>query len=81
MYVLSQFGKFFRLYGDLEGDRGQSYSTQSYMDSQIPTSKKGVQQLTGRVIALGRFISCFTDHIKPFFITLKGAKRAGWNEE
>ena len=50
------------------------------MDSQAPTSRKGVQQLTGRLAALGRFISFFTDLLKPFFITLKGAKRVGWNE-
>ena len=28
-----------------------------------------------------RFISRFTYRLKPFFITLRGAKRAGWNEE
>ena len=41
------------------------------MDSQAPTYRKGVQQLTGRLAALGRFISCFTDRLKPFLITLK----------
>ena len=51
------------------------------MDSHIPTSRKGVQQLTSRLSALGRFISCFTDYLKPFFITLRGAKRVSWNEE
>ena len=51
------------------------------MDSQTPTSKKGVQQLTGRLAALGRFISHFTDRLQPFFTTLKGAKGADWNEE
>ena len=30
MCVRSQFGKVFRLYGDLEMDKGQSYSNQSY---------------------------------------------------
>ena len=51
------------------------------MDSQAPTSKKGLQQLTSRPEALGRFISRFIDQLKPFFITIRGAKRAGWNEE
>ena len=51
------------------------------MDSQAFTSRKGVQQLTGRLAALERFISRFTDRLKPFFITLRGAKRASWNEE
>ena len=44
------------------------------MESQTPTNKKGVQQLTSRLAALRRFISHFTDRLKPFFITLKGAK-------
>ena len=30
MCVRSQFGQVFRLYGDLERDKGQSHSTQSY---------------------------------------------------
>ena len=51
------------------------------MDSQIPTSRKGVQQLTSRLAALRRFISRFTDRLKPFFITLRGVERNGWNEE
>ena len=51
------------------------------MDSHIPTSRKGIQQLTGRLASLGWFISRFTNQLKPFFIILKGAKRASWNEE
>ena len=41
-----------------------------------PNSKKGVRQLTGRLAALGRFISRFIDRLKPFFATLKGANQA-----
>ena len=44
-------------------------------------SKKGILQLTGRLATLGRFISWFTDRLKPFFTTLRGANRAEWNEE
>ena len=44
-------------------------------------SRKGVQQLTDRLAALGRFISRFTNRLKPFFATLKGANGARWNEE
>ena len=40
-----------------------------------------VQQLTGRLAALGRFISWFTDLLKPFFATLRGVNQARWNEE
>ena len=51
------------------------------LQSSPPSSKKGIQQLTGRLAALGHFISRFTDHLKPFFTTLRGANRAEWNEE
>ena len=50
------------------------------MESLAPTSRKGVQQLTGRLAALGQFIFRFTDHLKPFFATLKGANRTGLNK-
>ena len=51
------------------------------LQSPIPNSKKGIQQLTGRLAALGHFISWFTDRLKHFFTTLRGANRAEWNEE
>ena len=51
------------------------------LKSPAPSSKKRIQQLTGRLAALGRFISRFTDRLKPFFATLRGANRAEWNEE
>ena len=46
-----------------------------------PSLKKEVQQLTGRLAALGRFVSWFTNRLYPFFTTLNGANRAGWKEE
>ena len=51
------------------------------LQSPDPNSKKGIQQLTGRLAALGRFISRFLDRLKPFFTTLRGANRGEWNEE
>ena len=51
------------------------------LQSPAPTSKKGIQQLTSRLATMGRFISRFTDHLKPFFTTLRRASRAKWNEE
>ena len=37
--------------------------------------------MTGRLAALGRFISQITNRLKLFFATLKGANRAWWNDE
>ena len=51
------------------------------LQSSDPSSKKGIQQLSGPLAALGLFISRFTDHLKSFFTTLRGANRAEWNEE
>ena len=46
---------------------------QSILESPALCSRKGVQQLTGRLATLGRFISRFTDRLKPFFAILKEA--------
>ena len=42
---------------------------------------KDVQRLTGRVVALTRFISRSLDKCLPFFDLLKGNKRFEWNDE
>lgn len=41
------------------------------------SNKKELQRLTGRVAALGRFIARFTDKLRSFFLTLKGASATG----
>ena len=51
------------------------------LQSPAPSSKKGIQQLTVWLAAFGRFISRFTNHLKPFFATLRASNRARWNEE
>ena len=51
------------------------------LESPAPSSRKEVQQLTDRLAALLLFISRFTDRLKPFFTTLKGANLVGWNKE
>ena len=44
---------------------------QAILESPAPSSRNGVQQLTGRLAALRRFISRFTDLLKPFFSSLR----------
>ena len=51
------------------------------LQSPTPSFKKEIQQLNGQLAALGRFISRFTDRLKPFFTTLRGASRAEWDKE
>ena len=74
-------GKFLSFMVTQRGIKANPIQLKAIMDSQAPTSRKGVHQLTGQLAALGRSISRFTDQLKPFFITLRGAKKASWSEE
>ena len=51
------------------------------METSAPSSKKELQRLTGRFIALGRFIAWFTNKLRPFFLVLKGASATRWTED
>ncbi|MCI55802.1 hypothetical protein A2U01_0077053, partial [Trifolium medium] len=44
---------------------------QAIIDMRSPTSVKEVQQLTGRIAALSRFLSCAGEKAFHFFATLK----------
>ena len=46
-----------------------------------PSSKKELQHLTGRLVVLERFIAWFTEKLRPFFLTLKGASAIGWKTD
>ncbi|VVA35878.1 PREDICTED: Retrovirus-related Pol poly from transposon, partial [Prunus dulcis] len=55
---------------------------QAILDMTIPKTVKDIQSLTGRVVALTRFISKATDRCAPFFKALKGSKRSiTWTAE
>ena len=70
-------GKFLGFMVTQRGIEANHIQLKTIMDSHTPTSKKGVRQLTDRLAALGRFISGFTDRLKPFFTTLKGDNGSG----
>ena len=70
-------GKFLGFMLTQRGIEANPIQLRAIMESQTPTIRKGVQQLTGQLAALGRFISHFADRLKPFFTTLKGAKQTG----
>jgi hypothetical protein len=44
-----------------------------------PTSVKEVQQLTGRITALSRFLSCACEKAFHFFATLRKSERFTWS--
>ena len=74
-------GKFLGFMVTQRGIEANPLQLKAILQSPAPSSKKEIQQLTGRLAALGCFISRFTDRLKPFFITLKGVSRAEWDEE
>ena len=51
------------------------------LDMEPAKSIKDVQKLTGRVAALGRFISKSGDKCLPFFRSLNKVKNFVWSEE
>ena len=74
-------GRFLGFMVTQRGIEANPAQLKAILDSPAPSMRKGVQRLTDRLAALGWFISRFTDHLKPFFATLRGVNRAGWNEE
>ena len=69
-------GRFLGFMVTRRGIEANPTQLKAIWESPAPTSRKGVQQLTARLAALGRFISEFIDRLKPFFVTLKGAHQA-----
>ena len=81
MCLRSQRGLIPWFHGDPEGIEANSAQLKAILETLAPNSRKGVRQLTNRLAALRWFISRFTDRLKPFFATLKGANQARWNKE
>ena len=74
-------GRFLGFMVTQRGIEANPAQLKAILQSPAPNSKKGIQQLTGWLAALGRFISRFTNRLKPFFTTMRGANRAELNEE
>ena len=47
----------------------------------ILSTKKEMQHLTGHLVALGWFITWFTNKLRHFFTTLRKTQTFGWTEE
>ena len=74
-------GRFLGFMVTQRGIEANPAQLKTILNSLAPSTRKGVQQLTCWLVTLGRFISRFTDRLKPFFATLRGVNRARWNEE
>lgn len=54
---------------------------QAILDMQPPTSIRELQQFTGRVVALSRFISRLAEKSLPFFEILQGPRVFRWTPD
>ncbi|RVW75837.1 hypothetical protein CK203_044373 [Vitis vinifera] len=61
------------IYGQPKRHRSQPGSSQSSHGDTSPRNKKELQRLTGKLVALGRFIARFTDELRPFFLAIRKA--------
>ena len=67
-------GKFLGLMVSKRGIEANPDKIKAILDMESPKSIKDVQKLTGRLAALGRFISKFGEKCLPFFKVLKKVK-------
>jgi hypothetical protein len=72
-------GKFLEFMVSSRGIEANPEKIQAILDMQSPKNINQVQQLTGKITALNRFISRSTDKCLPFFNVLK--KAFEWSEE
>ncbi|GAU30847.1 hypothetical protein TSUD_365550 [Trifolium subterraneum] len=76
-----QTGKFLGFLLTNRGIEANPEKCQAIIDMRKPTSVKEVQQLTGRIVALSRFLSCAGEKVFHFFATLKSGERFTWSDK
>ncbi|RVW34085.1 Retrovirus-related Pol polyprotein from transposon 17.6 [Vitis vinifera] len=67
----------------LRSQRGIEVSpdqVKAVMETPPPRNKKELQRLTGKLVALERFIARFTDELRPFFLAIRKAGTHGWTD-
>ena len=74
-------GKFLGMMISQRGIEANPYKIQPILDMQPSKSINDVQKLTGRVAALGRFMSRLGDKCLHFFSVLKKVKNFTWTYE
>ena len=66
-------GKFLGFIVNSRGIKANPNKIKTELDMLPPSNIKGIQRLTGRIVALSRFISKANDKCQPFFQVLKNA--------
>ncbi|XP_061346947.1 probable leucine-rich repeat receptor-like serine/threonine-protein kinase At3g14840 [Gastrolobium bilobum] len=74
-------GKFLDFMLTHRGIEANPDKCKAVLDMKAPQSKKEVQQLTGRLVALIRFLPKSAENALPFFKLLKKEVVQGWNPE
>ncbi|RVW83691.1 hypothetical protein CK203_046040 [Vitis vinifera] len=75
--------KCWQISGFMVSQRGIEVSpdqVKAVMETPPPRNKKELQRLTGKLVALGRFIARFTDELRPFFLAIRKAEAHGWTD-
>ncbi|RVW73267.1 hypothetical protein CK203_050376 [Vitis vinifera] len=76
----SSISSIYKKFLSLRNQRGIEVSpdqVKAVMETPPPRSKKELQRLTGKLVALGRFIARFTDELRPFFLAYEKLERTG----
>ncbi|RVW71260.1 Transposon Ty3-I Gag-Pol polyprotein [Vitis vinifera] len=68
------------IYGQPKGHRSQPGSSQGSHGNTPSQEQEGATTLTGKLVALGRFIARFTDELRPFFLAIRKAGAHGWTD-
>ncbi|KAL0416782.1 UNVERIFIED_CONTAM: Retrovirus-related Pol polyprotein from transposon opus [Sesamum latifolium] len=74
-------GRFLGFMVTQQGMEANPNKIKVILDMGLPANIIEVQQLTGRIVALSRFISKFAEKGLPFFKTLRKVKNFEWTEE
>lgn len=74
-------GKFLRFMVTQRGIEFNPNQIKVVMETFAPSNKKESQCLMGSLTTLGRFIAQFTNKLRSFFLTLRGARTTGWMSE
>ncbi|RVW64224.1 Transposon Ty3-I Gag-Pol polyprotein [Vitis vinifera] len=73
-------GKFLGFMVSQRGIEVSPDQVKAVMETPPPRNKKELQRLTGKLVALGRFIARFTDELRPFFLAIRKAGAHGWTD-
>ncbi|RVW71622.1 hypothetical protein CK203_052647 [Vitis vinifera] len=68
------------IYKNQRGIEVSPDQVKAVMETPPPRNKKELQRLTGKLVALGRFIARFTDELRPFFLAIRKAGTQGWTD-